>query len=160
MKLKVFVTVSLLVLLSSSLLAHGGSMTEVIAGYMKVKNALVGGDSKAAALGAADFVSALDNVLHTPVSETEAGWSARKKALIERARTIESALKIEKQRAALAELSVMFWPLVKSTKNSTTVYYQYCPMKKSYWLSTLSDIENPYYGQSMLTCGRTTESTK
>ncbi len=41
-----------------------------------------------------------------------------------------------------------------------TLYVQYCPMADSnrgaYWLSTDESIRNPYYGESMLTCGEVT----
>jgi hypothetical protein len=43
-----------------------------------------------------------------------------------------------------------------------TVYYQFCPMMNdgngAYWLSETRDIRNPYYGESMLTCGETVET--
>jgi Cu(I)/Ag(I) efflux system membrane fusion protein len=45
-----------------------------------------------------------------------------------------------------------------------TVYYQFCPMannsKGAYWLSESADIRNPYYGESMLTCGETKDTLK
>ncbi|MAQ74933.1 MAG: hypothetical protein CL613_01215 [Aquimarina sp.] len=31
-------------------------------------------------------------------------------------------------------------------------------MKKAYWLSKEKDIKNPYYGSSMLTCGKVAET--
>ena len=42
------------------------------------------------------------------------------------------------------------------------VYYQqYCPMANngdnSYWLSEKETINNPYFGEQMLTCGETIE---
>ena len=37
--------------------------------------------------------------------------------------------------------------------SSTPVYVQYCPMAKGQWLSDEKEIKNPYYGNSMLTCG-------
>lgn len=33
------------------------------------------------------------------------------------------------------------------------VYLDYCPMKKSYWLSSEKAIQNPYYGKEMPACG-------
>ena len=41
-----------------------------------------------------------------------------------------------------------------------TVYLQYCPMKKAYWMSAEQEIRNPYYGKSMLTCGTVKDSLK
>jgi hypothetical protein len=49
--------------------------------------------------------------------------------------------------------------VVKGLKlNTAVVYRQYCPMKKSYWLSESPAIENPYYGNQMLTCGEVKET--
>ena len=46
------------------------------------------------------------------------------------------------------------WKLVKpSDKVNQPVYYQYCPMKKAYWLSKEEKVINPYFGSAMLTCG-------
>jgi hypothetical protein len=42
--------------------------------------------------------------------------------------------------------------------NTSTLYQQYCPMKKAYWLSETPTIKNPYYGKEMPTCGKTTET--
>ena len=43
-----------------------------------------------------------------------------------------------------------------------TVYYQYCPMangdKGAYWLSTIKEIKNPYFGDAMLSCGETKDT--
>jgi hypothetical protein len=36
----------------------------------------------------------------------------------------------------------------------------YCPMKKANWLSSSATIKNPYYGNSMLTCGKVVETLK
>ena len=51
--------------------------------------------------------------------------------------------------------------LVKGLKaNENPVYQQYCPMAKAYWLSDNATVKNPYYGKSMLTCGKVSETLK
>jgi hypothetical protein len=40
------------------------------------------------------------------------------------------------------------------------VYEDYCPMKRSFWLSGGQDIKNPYFGNTMLTCGKVTATLK
>lgn len=66
---------------------------------------------------------------------------------------------VEKQRAALAELSVHVWEIVKSDKTITMkLYYNYCPMKDMYWISEFETIKNPYYGNKMLNCGSVKET--
>ncbi|MEG2079371.1 hypothetical protein [Chryseobacterium sp.] len=48
--------------------------------------------------------------------------------------------------------------LFKLTDNS--VYIQYCPMADAGWLSNESKIINPYYGSSMLSCGKVQQEIK
>jgi hypothetical protein len=50
------------------------------------------------------------------------------------------------------------WKIVKNNSEiRESVYYQYCPMKKMYWLSKEETIKNPYYGSKMLTCGNVSD---
>lgn len=118
--------------------------------YISVKNALISGDSKAAGTA----VSALQEALKSGSD------FAQKVALQKAVDTLSKAGNdLEKQRAAFNEVSVILWSQVKSSgKVSQPVYYQYCPMKKAYWLSKEKDIKNPYYGASMLTCGKVVET--
>lgn len=43
------------------------------------------------------------------------------------------------------------------TENGQVLYLEFCPMaddnKGSFWLSYDKEIANPFFGQSMLTCG-------
>lgn len=56
-----------------------------------------------------------------------------------------------------ANLSHNLAEVLKDTKTTTqTLYLQYCPMKKAYWLSESSKIKNPYYNSGMMSsCGNT-----
>jgi hypothetical protein len=75
------------------------------------------------------------------------------------ARQIAESKDIAKQREFFADFSANFFQLAKTAKLSAQpAYYQYCPMKKAYWLSASSDIKNPYYGKQMLTCGAVKEA--
>ncbi|OJV51824.1 MAG: hypothetical protein BGO31_08515 [Bacteroidetes bacterium 43-16] len=115
--------------------------------YLDVKNALVNSDSKAASVAATALYQSIKN---------ESDFS-QKATLLQAAEKLSKAGNIEKQRAALDQVSVSLWKLVESDKKlNQTVYYQYCPMKKANWLSKEKEIKNPYYGSSMLTCGKVT----
>ena len=117
--------------------------------YLSVKNALVNSDEKAAnqAIGIlCEGIKAENNF-------------AQKEALLKAAEKMTKAESVEKQRAVFNEVSTTMWQLVKNSTNvSQPVYYQYCPMKKVYWLTNEAAIKNPYYGSSMLTCGKVSES--
>jgi Cu(I)/Ag(I) efflux system membrane fusion protein len=45
-----------------------------------------------------------------------------------------------------------------------TLYLKFCPMTNNnnggYWLSTVKEIKNPYYGQSMIKCGAIKQEIK
>lgn len=118
--------------------------------YVQVKNALVNSDGK---LAAAAIVKLYEGI------KSEAEF-AQQPGLLKAAEKLRQAGNdIDKQRAAFNDVSALVWKLVKASDNAgQAVYYQYCPMKKSYWLSTEKDIQNPYYGSAMLTCGRVEDS--
>jgi Cu(I)/Ag(I) efflux system membrane fusion protein len=69
---------------------------------------------------------------------------------------------IENQRSYFAEFNNIFYSSLKTFGlHHGTVYYQYCPMaigdKGAYWFSNIKEIENPYFGEMMLSCGETRE---
>lgn len=117
----------------------------LLSGYYQVKDALVRGDSKAASAAAAE----LNGYLNKEVP------FEGKKELSAAVEKLSGAKGLEKQREAFALVSTGLWNIVKNADQvEAPVYYQYCPMKKAYWLSKESAIRNPYYGASMLTCGK------
>jgi len=68
-------------------------------------------------------------------------------------------------REAAASVSDELYQLTKTFHGNTAdVYYNYCPMARdnagAYWLSDVSEIQNPYMGQSMPGCGSTKEVLK
>lgn len=78
---------------------------------------------------------------------------------------IAAATDIEVQRTLLSDLSNDFISKVKqSGLTSGELYVEYCPMalkdKGAFWISNQKDIKNPYFGESMLTCGEVKETIK
>ena len=117
----------------------------VVNAYIKVKDALVKSDNKAATAASAELLTAVSALK---------GQEELKKATAH----FSEQSDLEKQRAAFATVSTSVWGLVKDSKElNQSLYYQYCPMKKSYWVSTEEKIKNPYYGAQMLTCGKVAE---
>lgn len=116
--------------------------------YYSIKDALVKGDATMASTKAKQ----LTQYLNLPTSKEVTGNSHD--ALLKSATEISSEKDLEKQRQSFSTLSATMIVLAKSTKLAATpVYQQYCPMKKSAWLSAEKTVKNPYYGSSMLTCG-------
>jgi hypothetical protein len=146
MKKLVFIWVMLF-----SFSAFAQNTNDLFNNYINVKNALVNSDSKTASQAIETFYQSLKSAQNF----------AQKDELLRAAEKLNKANNLEKQRASFNDVSTQMWKLVKgSDKVSQTVYYQYCPMKKAYWLSKEKDIKNPYYGSSMLTCGKIAETKK
>jgi hypothetical protein len=86
-------------------------------------------------------------------------WAACTDKLQFDSRYISESVAIDHQREHFTSLSKNMFELVKGLMlHTTTLYEQYCPMKKATWLSETAAIKNPYYGSQMLTCGKTTET--
>lgn len=129
--------------------ATAQNTNKILNEYIMIKDALVKSDSKLATEAISIFYQTL---------KSEKDFS-QKASLIKATEKLTKASSLEKQRSAFNEVSELIWKLVKnSDKLDKTVYYQYCPMKKAYWLSYEKEIKNPYYGSSMLTCGKVVET--
>ena len=95
----------------------------------------------------------------TPVQHTRF-MSVQDKLAMD-ARHISEVTNISHQREHFASLSTNMFALAKVLPLSDQpVYQEYCPMKKTYWLSSEAAIKNPYFGSTMLTCGTVTATLK
>lgn len=151
-------TISIIVLLTlmSTVAFTQQSVQNVLDDYLKIKEALVKSDADKAAGYAGDMILTVNNTDATKfTAKDKSTWEEEKENLLKNATLISKTTDIEKQRTAFSKLSDATWRLVKETDGAaSTVYHQYCPMKKMYWLSAEPAIKNPYYGSSMLTCGK------
>jgi hypothetical protein len=138
------------------------ALAPVLADYYSIKDALVGSDAKAAAGKAATLVKDIDGIdMHAIPVKDHMAFMALKDKLAFDARHISESSDLGHQREHFANLSANMVSLAKQAKLSEQpVYQEYCPMKKSSWLSSDSTIRNPYYGSSMLTCGKVTGTLK
>jgi len=135
--------------------SHPAQASEILPLYYNVKDALIAGNSTLAASKAGDIVKALNGADNKAIEE------ANRKGLLEHAGKIAGSKDLKTQREHFAALSTDMIALAKSTKlSSEPVYQLYCPMKKANWLSSSTTIKNPYYGSSMLTCGKVVETLK
>lgn len=134
------------------LLCHLGmaqqSLEGVVDSYILVKEALVKGDPKS--------VQTLSKDLLAKVKGLKTESKLEKSTL-----RLSEQKDIEKQSKAFEEVSTTLWAMVKDAgKLEKDLYYQYCPMKKAYWISTEPAIKNPYYGNQMLSCGKVSDQKK
>ncbi len=70
---------------------------------------------------------------------------------------------IEEKRKSFQIISGNMYDLVRTVRyDREVVYHQYCPMAFNdaggFWLSSSSDIKNPYFGKKMLSCGEVKDS--
>jgi Cu(I)/Ag(I) efflux system membrane fusion protein len=141
-------------------------LNKVYKKYLDVKNALVSSDAvktSNAAKGFLEALSATDMKLLT--GDAHIRWMEILSNLNKIGGAISSSGSIDEQRFDFSDLSNQMYNAVKIYGlMNITVYYQFCPMfnnnKGAFWLSELSNIRNPYYGEEMLTCGETREELK
>ena len=127
--------------------------SELLASYYNIKDALVNGDANSAAINAAQFVKTINGI------SPKIFPRSTKESLLKDAGKISATKDLEKQRDYFSTFSANMYALAKTVKlNTEPVYYQYCPMKKTTWLSSSRTIKNPYFGKAMPTCGKTTET--
>ena len=140
--------------------ALGSPIGGVLSAYFGVKNALTTDNNEATKSKAKELLAAVTAVQADQLTaEQKTLWTAYADKLSFDSRHISESAAIDHQREHFASLSKNMFEVVKGLKlNTAVVYQQYCPMKKSYWLSESAAIKNPYYGKQMLTCGKTTET--
>lgn len=133
-------------------------VSSLLGKYLDIKNALISGKTTDAANAATDFV-ALTKKTDSKVLSAKAQQSFKESVdqLMADAITIASSKNLEKQRVAFQSLSEAFIAFAKASNTGRKIYIDYCPMKKAYWMSMEEAIKNPYYGSSMLTCGKVSE---
>lgn len=120
--------------------------------YIHLSTALVNGDAAEAKIAASAIELGAKGLVNGRTLSAIAG-------------KIVNAADLEQQRVLYADLSNDFITRVKSSGlKSGELYVEYCPMalndKGAFWLSNQKAIRNPYFGESMLTCGEVKETIK
>lgn len=114
--------------------------------YIHVKTALTASDAGEAAKGAKALAEALKGT----------------EKVADLANEIAGSSDLKVQRAAFSSLSNEMKALVKENIASGEVHLAYCPMalnnSGAFWLTTVKEVKNPYFGDSMLTCGSIKET--
>lgn len=129
--------------------------------YFLLKDALVKTDGKTASEKATVLLSSITSVkMENLKMDEHMAWMKVFKDLTADAKSISETQDIEKQRNVFNSLSKGVYELIKVSKPTEAVYYQYCPMKKMNWLSKENTIKNPYFGSQMLSCGSVVETIK
>lgn len=131
-----------------AVVAEQKTVDDVVSGYLALKNALVASDAKKAQNHAIELLQMVDAIKMPTVQQ--------------RVKEMAAATELVVQRTYFDSLSVALYEQVKEQPpGDRTLYKQYCPMafdnRGAYWLSANREIENPYFGDKMLKCGRIEE---
>lgn len=147
-------------------LGNSDPLNSVLTSYLDLKNALAKDDGNSANTSATELFKAIDKVQADKLTpDQQKIWKKYNEKLSYDAEHIKGTLDIEHQREHFVSLSKNMYEVVKGfNTNSSTVYYQFCPManngKGASWLSELEKINNPYMGKKMPGCGSVKETIK
>ena len=159
--LKTFSIIMMLTLsvsLASAQKTANTNIDKITTAYLGVKNALAAGNGTTAGAKSKELFNALstqpDKGLKPDQQKLLAGYLEKLKF---DSRHISETTVVDHQREHFASLSKNLYEVLKGLKmNTSTIYMDYCPMKKAYWLSKDTTIKNPYFGSAMLDCGKVT----
>jgi membrane fusion protein, copper/silver efflux system len=139
-------------------------LATVYENYLDLKNSLVDSDAQKAQTSSTEVRGALDKVdMGLVKGDAHDVWMDKMTVMAKSLDNIRSQSNLEKQREEFAVLSeTLYQTLVQYDVKGLNAYYQHCPMalddKGANWLSEMEQIRNPYFGESMLTCGWTEET--
>jgi hypothetical protein len=147
---------------SESAFAQPAGLSPILTGYYQVKDALVAGDAKTVAAAAGELLKSINGVDMTALAPKDhQAFMALQDKLAYDSRHISESSDINHQREHFTSLSANLFKLARQARLSNQpIYEDYCPMKKAYWLSSDTAIKNPYFGSSMLTCGKVSTTLK
>lgn len=152
----------IILLMSKMGIGQTSSLQEILRHYLDLKNQLVESNAPNTQKLAITLNGKIENLAPQALSEKEAkAFTSLKDALSKHAKELSSQSDLAKQRVSFAGLSQSIIDLFKIVSvKEASLYVDYCPMKKAYWLSTEKTIRNPYYGNAMLSCGSIKETIK
>jgi Cu(I)/Ag(I) efflux system membrane fusion protein len=132
--------------------------------YILMKDAFVASKADEVSQHARNLKSVLENVdMGLLEGAAHMKWMTQLDKMNAEIDNISNNSDIGKQRLSFAKFNDTFYESLKTFGlHHGTVYYQYCPMANSdtgaYWFSNIKEIENPYFGEMMLSCGETRET--
>jgi Cu(I)/Ag(I) efflux system membrane fusion protein len=132
--------------------------------YMTIRKGLSSDDLRIASQSAREFSGAIEKVdMGLLKGKIHMEWMVLAKALKGAARDISRSEDLTAQRETFSALSANMVELVKrfGPIAGSRLYVMHCPMafdnKGADWLSDVSEVVNPYFGESMPGCGEVKE---
>ena len=138
------------------------SFRQALPAYLKMKDAFVASDSDRIALEAKTALEGFRKLDLSNIGTMEKGHLNKS---LEMLAAISKNQDLKNQRAHFVILNENLVALASNLESlDGTLYVQQCPMadnnKGAVWLSTEQEIRNPYFGDTMLTCGSVIDSVQ
>lgn len=132
----------------------------ILDSYFSLKNALVKDDPKTAAESSKQLLSAFEGFdMSVVAADNMKEYMEIMEDAVENTEHIfENADKIDHQREHFVNLSDDINDLIALIGTDKKLYQDFCPMtndgKGAIWISEIKEIQNPYMGTKMPTCGK------
>ena len=145
--------------------SQGQQLQTIWEQYLLLRDALVASNA-AKATEHAQGLAGMATELNQTAFATQADslrWGALVGKVAQQSTELQNQTDVEAQRIAFEPLSQSIYYLVSEfgLPKGNKVYQQQCPMafdnRGAWWLSEKPEIENPYFGDRMLTCGTVSE---
>ncbi|MFC1693092.1 efflux RND transporter periplasmic adaptor subunit [Candidatus Latescibacterota bacterium] len=140
-------------------------LDQVFQAYFHIQFALSHDNADNAVEGAKHLQKALTNVdMSLVIGEAHMAWMKELEVINKSGKQIADAEDINASRTTFIHLSHSMINVAKmfGTSGSESTYRFHCPMadnnKGADWLQNKSELENPFYGSSMLKCGELVET--
>jgi len=141
-------------------------VSKLLTNYFDMIHALVNDNESGTKEGAKKLADNLHGFDASGLPQDQkAFYDQRESRILRSLDDIARSATLDEVREATASVSDELYQLTKAFHGNTAdIYYNYCPMARdnagAYWLSDVSEIQNPYMGQSMPGCGSTKEVLK
>jgi len=134
------------------------AINKVIDSYLALKNTLISADGNAAQNKAKDLLAALSEVPQKGMTPAQlALWTKYAEKLKYDSRHMLEVNLVLHQREHFASLSTNLFAVLKGFKlNQKNLYWEYCVMKSTYYLSETDKGKDPYMG--MANCSKVKET--
>lgn len=134
--------------------------------YLVMKDALTNDNLEVAKKAGSNILKTVDGLnMALFTGESHNVWMGLSSDLKNTLQHVQHFKTLEEIRKAFQQVSNTMIGLETSfNTNDEALYVMHCPMannnKGADWVSTSKEVKNPYYGQSMLTCGEITKEIK
>ena len=138
-------------------------MENVVNAYLQIRDALVSDNEEAVNKATGKMYDAVTAVSSGKLEgKGLEAWQNHKTLYEAKLKEMQHIKGLENERSCFSNLSGITYYMIKNFGlKQGNLYADYCPMalnsKGAYWISDKKDIQNPYLGSKMPTCGQVKE---